>query len=76
MRGKICLIVKMTSEDKHQGYEERYEVGLLKDLHVRVGGIEDILEELKEHIHEQRKYSSEWSIDDLCDGNQASGEPV
>ena len=71
MRGKICLIVKMISKDKYQGYEERYEVGLLKDLHAKVGGIEDILEELKEHIHEQRKYSNEWNIDDLCENSES-----
>ena len=61
---------QMTSEDEYRDETERA-CGLLDDIRKRVrsidGQVTEILDELREHFDEQRRYRNEWGPEDLDD---------
>jgi hypothetical protein len=65
----------MTSEEPYHGEEDtRYQVSLLKDLRASVRSIdskvEEILEELKEHLEDRQGSHNEWTPDDAYDNDR------
>jgi hypothetical protein len=65
----------MTSEEPYQGKEDtRYQVSLLKDLRASVRSIdskvEEILDELKEHLDDRQGSHNEWTPDDAYDNDR------
>ena len=62
----------MTSEEPYQeGEEARYQTSLLKDLRASVRSIdskvEQILDELKEHLEDSQSSHNEWTPEDAYD---------
>jgi hypothetical protein len=65
----------MTSEEPYErGEDTKYQVRLLKDLRASVRSIdskvEEILDELKEHLDDRQGSRNEWSPDDAYDNDR------